>query len=495
MPTPLSSLLLRAGDPRARIRGSALIVTLLMCAIIGISLASYLQLGRTSLTVSNRALFNNAAMNLAENGLEEAMYSINQRIADEDYDWEADGWKISGANAYRKWTPDSDRFLRFDQNARGEIRVYVANYAGISSAPTIVARSTITLGGAASAPLEKWVEVSLTKTSKFSNGLVAKNSIVFNGTTTKVDSWNSDPDNDGDPADVVPYSAAVRNDNGSVGSISVSVDAVLVKNADIWGYAATGGSSVVVGSTGSVLGDDSAAKDKTGWADPDVDPDRVSTDFSANFDPVSPPSIGGESLGSVGTKALPEAGDVAVDGIYYYTATSIGGSNKVLTIKGNSKVVITVTGSISIGGGSGSIQINTGSELALYVNGDVDIKGQGAANGTPSSVAAGPTLFEAQQPAKFQIYGTNITSQTIDITGNGALSAVVYAPSANVFIRGGGEALGSIVANNITIVGNASFHYDESLGNFGGSNPYRVSRWNELTTAASRATYATALNF
>ena len=59
-------------------RGSLLIVAMLLCAVIGISLASYIQLGRSSLVISNRALYNNAAMNLAENGLEEAMYSVNQ---------------------------------------------------------------------------------------------------------------------------------------------------------------------------------------------------------------------------------------------------------------------------------------------------------------------------------------------------------------------------------------------------------------------------------
>ena len=44
-------------------------------------------------------------------------------------------------------------------------------------------------------------------------------------------------------------------------------------------------------------------------------------------------------------------------------------------------------------------------------------------------------------------------------------------------------------------VGNAAFHYDESLGNFGGSNPYRVSKWKELTTAADRAAYASVLSW
>ncbi|MFM1749450.1 MAG: hypothetical protein RLZZ188_3116, partial [Verrucomicrobiota bacterium] len=108
-----------------RTRGALLIVALLICAIIGISITSYIQLGRTSLTVANRALYNNAAMNLAENGLEEAMYAINQDATASTYSWSGDGWTTSGTEAKRKWTG-----TRFDQNATGEVRVRVENYAG-----------------------------------------------------------------------------------------------------------------------------------------------------------------------------------------------------------------------------------------------------------------------------------------------------------------------------------------------------------------------------
>ena len=47
----------------------------------------------------------------------------------------------------------------------------------------------------------------------------------------------------------------------------------------------------------------------------------------------------------------------------------------------------------------------------------------------------------------------------------------------------------------ITLTGNANFHYDESLGNFGGGNPFRVSKWKELTTQADRDHYNPMLSF
>ena len=72
---------------------------------------------------------------------------------------------------------------------------------------------------------------------------------------------------------------------------------------------------------------------------------------------------------------------------------------------------------------------------------------------------------------------------------------MLYAPQGSVKINGNGDVLGSIVANDITCVGNAYFHYDESLANFGGNNPLRISKWKELTSAADRATYASVINW
>ena len=147
-------------SPDRRTRGALLIVALILCAIIGLSVTSYIQLGRTSLTVANRALYNNAAMNLAENGLEEAMYAINQDATVSTYSWDTAGWTTSGTEARRKWTG-----TQFDQNATGEVRVRVVNYAGAGT-PVIYARSLVTLGGGSAAgdAVEKWIKVTLLRT-------------------------------------------------------------------------------------------------------------------------------------------------------------------------------------------------------------------------------------------------------------------------------------------------------------------------------------------
>jgi hypothetical protein len=200
------------GQFKSKERGALLIVALLLCAVIGISLASYIHLSRTAMTISNRALYNNAAVNLAEQGIEEAMYSVNKFVASSTYAWP--GWTLDGADAKQVWTG-----VPLSQNATAQYRVYMYNYRGVA-APKVIARGTVQLGNGGT-PIEKWIEVTLSKTSKFANGLVAKNSIVFNGNNATVDSWNSEKDPATGIARVPPvaYSSTYRRDNGTVGSI------------------------------------------------------------------------------------------------------------------------------------------------------------------------------------------------------------------------------------------------------------------------------------
>ena len=442
---------------------------MILSAIISISLVSYLTLGRTGMEISNRALYNNGAMNLAENGLEQAVYAVNKKQTDSTYSFT--GWTAEGTTDYHQaW-----QNISLGAGATGEVRAYIYNYS--SAAPKIVAHATVTLSGASSKTLEKWIEVRMRKTSKFSNGLVAKDAISFSGNNASVNSWNSQPD---PAAAAVAYSAAVQRDNGSVGSISVAVNSVGVNNADIWGYASTGGALPNVGANGVVgpFGTTSGTMDMT----------HVSTDFSASFDNVTAPIATYKAYGGAitNTESLPRAGDpVSADGYYYIEADSINFNNKTLTI--TNKVVLKLTNTITaigIGGGSGALNIDTGAKLVIYTAGDISIAGNGVMNG-------GTTAATANQPASCQIYGTKTTLvQDIKIAGNGALSAVIYAPFGSVKINGNGDVGGSVVANDITVVGNAAFHYDESLANFGGNNPYRVSKWQELTTSTQRAAYS-----
>lgn len=475
--------------PHVARRGSLLIVAMIFSAIIGISLVSYMQLSRTALNLSTRAVYNNAAINLAEQGLEEAIYSINKMVAEPSYSWA--GWgNHSSTNKRRRWQD-----VPLSQNARGEYRVYIYNYTG-SASPRVVSRAMIRMGGSNAPAIEKWIEVRLARTSKFANGLVAKSSVTFTGNNASVDSWNSDPENDG--AGIRPFHSSLRLDNGSVGSISVATDAVVTQNADVWGWVSTGNADPTsfVGTNGSILGGDST-NDGT-WTNANVDPNRVSNNFSATFETVTAPTPTGIAhLGAIsGALTLPRLTDLhlAVGGVYYYDATSINlsGAGETLTIGRN--VVLRVTGNISTSG-NGGIQIGSTGSLALYTPGSVSLGGNGVMNGTDTSGNGTLAGSELGQPKNFQLWGTSTTAQSISISGNSEFSGVVYAPQGNVSIVGNGAVCGSIVANTIGLSGTVEFHYDENLGTLGGANPYRVARWEELTRAVDRAEHADELNW
>jgi hypothetical protein len=488
-----------------RQRGSLLIVTMLLCAVIGISIGSYLQMSRTALNISNRAMYNNAAVNLAEEGIEEAMYAVNQYVVTPTYPFT--GWTIEGNHAKREWTG-----LKLSQNATASYRVYIYNYQG-HTAPKVVSRARVQLGSGGTA-IEKWIEVSLLQTSKFANGLVAKNSIVFNGNNATVDSWNSEWNTTVTPAVArtppVAYSTTYRDDNGSVGSISISSSAVLVKNADVWGYVSSNSGSEddppeeFVGSNGSILGSDSPSGSN-------VDPARTSTTFSASFKDVDLPLTNASpvmgNLGNInGNVTLPLPTDLALgpngktgsewEGYYVYDASQINiGANEKLTVNG--KVALRLSSSVSVGGGNGEIKIDAAGYLSLYTAATVTIAGQGVTNGVDvDSPLDGVQADELGQAKKFQLYGTKTSgTQDITITGSSQWSGVIYAPYGNVQLTGNGAVCGSVVAKDITLSGNAQFHYDEALASLGGTSPFRIAKWKELTAAADRSAYATVIGW
>lgn len=447
----------RRAQSAAGNRGSVLIVALLLAAIIALALGSFLNLNLTSSRMAKRTFNSYAALNLAEAGAEEAVWSFNRATDGEADAWT--GWSNNGTAAWQKFAFD------LGNNHRGWAKVYVDNYQpGANARPKVIAQSGA--GNAADTESLKMIEVTLRRRAYFADGLVGRDSVVFSGSNASVDSWNSDPDND--PAtSPVEYTTTVRRDRGTVASVAVLNTAVLVNNADIWGYVATGGGQPEVGAQGSIRGADTPENVT-------IDSRRVTTDFSADFIPVSAP-VDGTPLLTVGSTLGTEGAATK----WRTTAISLSGS-QTLTILGDVTLVLTAgsgVDAISISGRAALI-IPEGSSLTVYTEGNVRISGQGLGN---SNV----------QPISCQFWGTNAsaTGQEFDIVGKGALRCVLYAPNGDVTVRGNGDVMGSIVARTIKLTGNAAFHYDEALAQRESNEPFTISKWRELTTATEQAPY------
>jgi hypothetical protein len=442
-------------------RGSILIIAMLVAALIALVLGSYLNLNLSTERFASRTFYGNASFNLAEAGAEEAVWSFNRLTNGASDGWTA--WSNNGNDAWQKF----DGFS-FGGGATGSVKVYVENFnppVG-SVSPKVIALASVAPG--TDPPVTKMIELTLSRRSHFASGLVAQDSITFNGNNASVDSWNS-----GSASSPVPYSAAVRNDHGSVASASVQNTAMLVNQADIWGYAATGGAAPQVGVNGSIRG-------ATTPVGVQIDPNRVSTDFSAHLDSVTAPTGGTPITPIAGTATL---GTLGTATSWQCDSISLNG-NQVLTILGQVTLVLTAGSGMQALDieGNATINIPTGSSLTLYTEGDIKIAGNGLGNGNI-------------QPITCQFWGTNGTAagQKIELAGNGALVGVVYAPNAIVKLNGNGDMMGSVIAYDIIIVGNAAFHYDESLASYGDGS-YGVTQWREITTGAERGSYLPLFN-
>lgn len=473
-------------------RGSVLLVALIFSALIAIALGSYLSLGTNAMQLSHRSLYNNAAMNLAETGLEESMWSINQILEDNANAW--DGWTSLGSARKRSFGP-----FTLEQGVTGSVTVYV-EHAPTSSTPTGLApiihtKSTVVLPRGA--PIEKWITVELTRRSLFANGLLAKNSITFNGNTAMVDSYDSRKGVYNQNLGSGEYN---RYAEGPAASISVQADTFNLGNADIYGYVSVGTTTVDAGLNVGPNGTVSGTLGQQGV----IDYDRTTPNFTANLTDATAPSVGtytaNPPITSIGSMTLPRATDVPTveaDGThnYYIIANKIdigGNASNQLVIEENKNVIIILTpttGTAIDVKGSASIVVQQNASLNIYTEANVAIGGNGVANDV------------ANPPQNFMLWGTRpstaASAQSISVAGNGQLSAVVYAPNANVTANGGGSSgniMGAIVGSNITVTGGSMFHYDMALAELNDEEPFGISIWNELTSAASRSAVASLLN-
>jgi hypothetical protein len=105
----------------------------------------------------------------------------------------------------------------------------------------------------------------------------------------------------------------------------------------------------------------------------------------------------------------------------------------------------------------GSVQVS--GYVVLNVKSSFSIGGNGISNGITSSIPP--------ECVQIQYAGTD----PVTINGNGAVSAVINAPNADVTMGGGGSGgymVGSIQAKNVNVHGGYPVHYDVQLSRVGG---------------------------
>lgn len=420
-------------------KGGVLLISIMFSTISLIVVGSFIKLANHEMRLSNIQFYSNESINLAEAGLEEALHALNFRS------WSSAGWDRSDNRARL-----SVRDLAIGRAAKGEFHVLVENLDGH---PLVTAEGRVQSASGLSST--KQIQITLRERSYFANGITARDRIIFSGGNAHVDSYNFRLDG--------PYDGGRKRDNGSVASSSVGTDAISVGNGHIWGYVFTGGADPNV-RQGSIRGADTPA-------DLLIDPDRIATDFTAEFPAAKPPPSADEenqieriSGGTVlGDPNTPEGEFTVIE----VGSIKVGGSDAI-TIAG--PVILVIHGNADITG-TGGLNVTQNGNLRIYAYSDFSVSGGGMGN-------------ETRDPSKFVIFGMNDHHQEFNLGGNASWEAAVYAPNASLDLNGGGSSghmSGAVVGKDVKLNGGSKFHYDESLSDFKDAFGYAMDDWAELS--------------
>lgn len=424
--------------------GSTLIITVVLTAIIGATLTSYLVMVANQNASIMRSMAWNSAIPISEAGIEEAMAHLNRNGTNHT----ADGWTASGTNVIKERTFGSDR-----------LRVAIAR----NVEPPLITCEAFVINPTSGEllPNPRIVRVGTTNKGVFVKAMVAKGQIDLNGNNIRTDSFDTDDPNHHTGG---RYDPAKAKDNGDIATNSSVIDSLNVWNADIFGRVSTGpGGTVRIGPNGAV-GDKAwhAAGNtgiKPGWGKDDMNvqfPDVQLPFGGTGWAPAVNQNVGGTNYSYV-----------VGAGNYELSSLSLSGQNKML-ITGHA--VLLVRGNVSLSGNS-YIAIQPGASLQLYVAGS-------------STSLGGNGIMNANTKAStFGYWGLN-SNTSISMSGNAGFTGTIYAPHAALTLNGGGsniyDLVGSTVSNTVRMNGHFNFHYDEALGKIGPRTGYTIVSWNEV---------------
>jgi hypothetical protein len=422
--------------------GSTLMIALVTVAVIGVSLASYLQLTSRQNVAATRSQYWNMAIPVAEAGVEEALTHLHHNGPS---NLTLNGWAL-GAGGYSK-----TRHLDADSYYEVEITT-AAN-------PQVLSKGYIRQPLSTQFLKPRIVQVSTKRDGVFTKGLVAKGSINLNGQNVRSDSFEST-----DPLFSTggKYDPAKFRDHGDVAS-NASINGILNQgNSDIYGHVSTGpGGSVAVGANGSA-----GSKAWVDGGNTGIQAGWFSDDMNVTFPEMSLPFVGGAFAPASGSLTGTNYTYVLGSGNYEMAALTMSGEN-VMIVTGDA--VLLVTSSLSLSGRS-QILLAPGATLSVYMSGS-------------SASLGGNGIVNSGNALDFSYYGLP-SNTSLSLVGNSAFTGTIYAPSAAFSLGGGGNSVsdfsGASVTSTVVMNGHFSFHYDENLGRNGPRRGYIVTNWIEI---------------
>jgi hypothetical protein len=459
---------------------SVLMVAMIFAIIMAIGAASFINVSLGTLKRAHRSFYYNSAMNLAEAGAEEAMWALNNG------DWSARDWS-GGGDKTLMGSVNSPDFI--DANgAKGYFNVRVEN--ATSGAPTITSEAVIHL--AQGAVVKKQLRLTARTANLFLPPFTAITNMKLNG--GEIDSYDMTRGH---------YTTAPREFDTTVASPTVQIgDVTIGSPANIYGNVSVGFSSsqsqTFINSIKGELVGPSTTSGAPGVVTSGgnlIDTNRISYDFSQDF-PV--PQVPTDAAYAMTLPAADANGYIVIGDNSATPTTRVYRLNDITLKTGETLMIVgpvklVVSGNISISGQAAIVLLtedttistkksstlysgSTAADAEIYAHGSISLSGHGTAVGLD---------VQATDPARLRVYGTNPSTQSISIGGNGNLGAAVYAPKAEITFNGGGSSgyfAGAVVGDRITVNGNGyRIRFPEQLADVSNGSTYQVTKWAELT--------------
>jgi hypothetical protein len=429
-------------------RGAAMLAALCLAMVFALCLSSYIGICYTSLTMSTRNLMSSHSVELAEAGLEKALYAQNNN------DWNPALWTTSGGIATATLTG-----FTFENGATGSVALTVTNYG--TSAPRFTSEAFVTLPSGTI--IKRQLETTGSLAPTFVNAVGATQGRVRFRAGGTLDSYDSSLGAYGamvgSPAAInAGYSAVVLS-----GSTS-SFPGVRLNTGVVDGYVVGVSSNPVSYSSGAgIIGPNTPPTES-------IDPTRIITETQPNqpqYTENFPSSAIPITVDLSGTQTMTLGSPTATVPTPYYIFGNLTLQNSsVLNIKG--PVILLVYGNVSI---SGSAQISIAPANSIPVIGggpDVSLEMHVAYGNM--SIDGGGIVNNSLSPERLLIMSTWNSSGTLEMGTNTPFYGVMDFPKNTLTISNSQQIYGALVGNAVIFNSSPAIHYDVHLRS--GSPPF-----------------------
>jgi len=409
--------------------GSTLIATMTTAGILGSILATYLAMTSQENLKVKRSVGWNAALPMAEAGIEEGCSQVNANMS--GY-WK-DGWTFNPTTfVYNKTRYLGDGYYSVDLNGfpGGLVFMTSTGYGAWTGSNYISRKVEIT---------------ARTPTPFYPNGLIANN-IGFQG-NFYADSFDSR---------LGPYSKQTATDHALIASPPGSSGYTINGTANIYGYVACAPGAVINCGGSAVVGDFSYNTKGI------IQAGHITNTYTQVYPPVTTPygpTTPGVRIATSGTNAG-TAYNYVLNGGYYY-APDLAAANGKMYVSGTTMLL--TTGAVNLASITFAVNPTNPPQLNLVYGG--------------SSLDNFLVSLVNGSAPQFWLYALP-SCTSMKMTSGGDYVGVIYAPTVNLSAQGG-SITGAILANQFNCQGNFSFHFDDATSG-AVAKKFEILTWREL---------------